>query len=170
MLGFIMENITILLIAIMTIVFTVAIVIVNKSQSKLIGKIDEQSIFIEQEKDINKRLVIATKKRDVVIEKMTMLNMKINVIVISCINSDERKISNDIIKDLKETARELEESYQVALREIEEINNEYDMLVNVTSVFKQHMAKVNAKLQNNVEMLETISRLGLGAVKKSMEK
>ena len=166
---FIIENITVVLIAIITVVFTIAIIIINKSQSKLIGKIDEQSIFIEQEKDITKRLNAAYKKRDVVIEKMTMLNMKINVIVLSCINTDEHKLSDGVIKDLKDTARELEESYMAAMKEIEEINNEHDMLINVTSVFKQHMAGVNAKLQNNMEMLETISKLGIGAIKKTMK-
>ena len=169
MIEFITDNISVILIFLLTVIFAIATIIVNKSQGKLINKIDEQSIFLEQEKDISKRMSIAVQKRDVTIEKITILSMKINVAVV-CMLGDGVKISDGVIRDLKETAKELEKDYKDICAVIDEINTEHKMLMNVTSAFKKHIKEINTRLQGQVELLDTIQKVGITALKKAAEK
>jgi len=123
------------LITVITGVFSVITVKIQKNQGKLIKKIDEQSIFIDKEKALRQRLVQAEKKRDSIIEQMTILSMRINIHLVNALSEvDER-----IVNDLKQTSVELESSYKEASDNIKDISKEYDILINMSNDFQKSM-------------------------------
>lgn len=129
------------LITVITGVFSVITVKIQKNQSQLIKKIDEQTIFIDKEKALRQKLVQAEKKRDSIIEQMTILSMRINIHLVNALHEvDER-----IVRDLKQTSVELESSYKEASDTIKDISKEYDLLINMSNEFQKGFDKADKK-------------------------
>lgn len=118
-----------ILVALITGVFSVVTIRIQKNQDKLIRKIDEQTIFIEQEKTVRQKLVQAEKKRDGIIEQITILSMKINIQLINTL----AKVDDRIVDDLKKTSHELEVAYKEASDVIKDISREYEVLINLST-------------------------------------
>ena len=126
------------IIALMTGIFSVITVKIQKNQSKLIEKIDEQTIFIEKEKAIRQKLVQAEKKRDAIIEQATLLSMKINIHLINSISEIDQKIRDD----LKSTSKELETEYKESLSVIRDISKEYDLIIQVSADLQREFERL----------------------------
>jgi hypothetical protein len=126
------------LITVITGVFSVITLLINRNQNKLEDKLDEQNIVIEREKVIRQKLVQSEKKRDAVVQKMTILSLKVNVLLLTSLRD---LVDQTVIDDLKATSKELETTYKDALNEIKSVSDEYDMLLSVSKDLKEQMAK-----------------------------
>lgn len=126
------------LIALITGIFSVITIRIQKNQDKMIEKIDEQTVFIEKEKAIRQRLVQAEKKRDGVIEQMTILSMKINIQLINAISNVDPRI----VEDLKQTSSELETSYKESSEVIKDISREYEIMISVSNAYQKEFEKL----------------------------
>jgi len=135
-----------IVITVITGIFSLITVRIQKNQDKLIKKIDEQTVFIEKEKTLRQKLVQAEKKRDRIIEQMTILSMKINIHLINTLSSE---IDRRVVDDLKQTSLELESSYKEATESIKDISKEYEVLINMSNElqgdFDKHVARVKDK-------------------------
>ena len=128
-----------IIIAIITGLFSLITLRIQKNQNTLISKIDEQGIFIEKEKAIRQKLVQAEKRRDQIIAQVTILSMKISIHLINTISTD---VDKRIIDDLKQTSNELESSYRETSTVIKDISKEYDILISVSDTFQNEFNKM----------------------------
>lgn len=134
-----------ILVALITGIFSIVTLRIQKNQDKLIRKIDEQTIFIEQEKSVRQKLVQAEKRRDGIIEQMTILSMKINIHLINTL----AEVDGRIVDDLKKTSNELEASYKEASDAIKDISREYEVLINLSNHAQSELERMNANRKGN---------------------
>lgn len=134
-----------IIITVITGVFSVITLKIQKNQDKLIAKIDEQTVFIEQEKAVRQKLVQAEKRRDTVIEQVTLLSMQTNVHMINCLDNLDPHVRNT----MKAKADELELSYQKASEEIRDISTQYQLLIAVSKEFQDNFETISKRAKGN---------------------
>ena len=132
------------IVAVITGIFSVITLKIQRNQDKLIKKIDEQTVFIEKEKEVRQRLVRMEKKRDAIMEQMTILSMHINLHLIDGLTNTDPKI----VKDLHITSQDLEKSYKEITEKIKDISKEYEILIDVTSTIQREMDDIQKNLDS----------------------
>ena len=138
-------TISTIIIAVITGLFSIITIKIQKNQDKLIKKIEEQTVFIEKEKSIRQKLVQAEKDRDLVIEQMTVLNMKLNIQYVSSLSNN---VDSRILEDLKQTSAELEQSYLTALGVVKDVSKEYELLVSVSNELQREFDNIAKRIKN----------------------
>ena len=118
-----------IIIAVVSGIFGIITVKIQKDQKIIVDKIDEQNVFIEKEKAVWQKIMNAEKKRDMIVEQITVLLMQINIQLLHMID----KVDARVIDDIKVTASELENSYSEISDEITDLNRSYDILMDVKS-------------------------------------
>lgn len=124
-----------LFVAIIGGVFSILAVKIQKNQSKLMEKIDKQSVFIDKEKEIRQELVQAEKERDSYVEQMTILSMNINIQLVRSVQD----IDPRILQDLNETSKELAAAYKESTEKIRNISIKYESLISMSSVLQSEI-------------------------------
>ena len=126
------------IIALITGIFSVITLIIQKKQDKVISKIDEQTTFIDREKNLKQRLAQKEKERESLIQDMMILILDTNLYIIKNSNINDTQIPVDQLyknsDDLKKRLNRLSE-------EIDEINNEYALVLDITSEFQKELDK-----------------------------
>ena len=112
-------------------VVSIVTLIAQKKSDKVLNKIDEQTVFIEKERELRKRLNQKEKERDLVIHEMMILIMDTNLKIV-CENhiAGTAEGSSALAK-----SEELKMRYYQITKEIEEIRKEYDIVMDMTSQF-----------------------------------
>lgn len=128
-----------IIVAIIVGIFSIVTMKIQKNQNALIKKIDDQNVLIEKEKEVRQRLVQAEKKRDLIIEQMTIVTMKINIHLINALSQADPRI----VDDLRATAKELETSYKAASNTVKEVAKEYEILIDVASEVQKEWDRLN---------------------------
>lgn len=124
-----------LFVAIIGGVFSILAVKIQKNQSKLMEKIDKQSVFIDKEKEIRQELVQAEKERDSYVEQMTILSMNINIQLVRSVQD----IDPRILQDLNETSKELAAAYKESTEKIRNISIKYESLISMSNVLQSEI-------------------------------
>ena len=133
-------NIATIIITIITGIFSIITIKIQKTEGSLINKIDEQAVFIKKEKAMQQKLLQAEKKRDTIIEQITLFSMKINThIILSIKGIDEKTIS-----ELKQTSIELENSYKEISEYIKTTSNEYELLIDILNAIQDDIRKIQS--------------------------
>lgn len=130
------------IIAIITGVFSTITLIIQKKQDKVINKIDEQTSFIEKEKDLKQRLSQKQKERDSIIHDMMILILDTNLDILK--NS---QLGKDVLmdEDVFEKSEILKKRFAEINDSIEDLNKEYDMVLDMTSQFQKEIEKMHIK-------------------------
>lgn len=127
------------IIAVITGLFSVITIIIQKKQDKVINKIDEQTMFIEKEKDIKQKLNKCEKEREAIIHDMLILILETNLYIVNTI--DHLTIDETVFTQ----SDELKEKFQKISKDIEELNKEYNIVLDMTKEFNNEMSKRNKK-------------------------
>lgn len=124
-----------IVVALITGVFGVITLIVQKKQDKMINKIDEQTMFIAKEKDLKQKLAQKEKERNLVTHEMTILILDTNLSILRNIQNSGISIDNVVF----EYSEELKKRYETKTEEIESITKEYEIVLDMTSQFQQEI-------------------------------
>lgn len=130
-------------IALITGVFSVITLVIQKKQDKVINKIDEQTLFIEKEKALRQKLTQKEKDRESIIHEIMILILDTNLYILknSQINNEGSILNDDVFK----TSDDLKEKFAKVSDDIETIAKEYEMVLNMTAEFQEELKKVQDK-------------------------
>ena len=120
------------IIAIITGVFSVITLIIQKKQDRVINKIDEQTMFIEKEKALKQKLTKKEKEREEIIHDIILLILETNMTILK----NDQEVNNTVIESrVIEKSSQLKEKYNTLTEEIEGITREYNVVMEMTSQF-----------------------------------
>lgn len=124
------------IIALITGIFSVITLVIQKKQDKVIDKIDEQTLFIEKEKALKHKLTEKEKEREEIIHEMLLMVLNTNLYIMTHNIDDEV-----LIKTTNEEANALKERYSKIRSEIDEISKEYEMLLDISDTFSKSQSQ-----------------------------
>lgn len=126
------------IVAIITGAFSILAIVIQKRQEKVINKIDEQTMFIEQERGLKDEL--DKKERDcaLLINDIMILILDTNLAILKSSNNA------DIDRDVYAKSEKLKAEFSQKQHEIEELRKQYKLVLNMTSKFQREIEKVRA--------------------------
>lgn len=127
-------------IALITGIFSVITLMIQKKQDKVITKIDEQTAFIEKEKVLKQQLTQKEKEREVLMYQIQILILDTNLYIFKNTNVG----GNDIpIDDVMKLSAELKEKYTLLENEISDIRREYQVVLDLTNEIQREVEHNN---------------------------
>lgn len=128
-------------VAVITGIFSVVTLIIQKRQDKVINKIDEQTAFMDKEKDIRKRLSTKEKEREQLMHEVMILVLDTNLHILK-----NTQITGATLPDeaVFEQSEQLKDRFIKLTETIQELNKEYELVLDMTSQFRQEL---NRRLQ-----------------------
>ena len=124
------------IIALITGVFSVITLIIQKKQDHIVSKIDEQTSFIEKEKALKQKLAKKEKEKELLVHEIMILILNTNLEIL--------ENTNGLVTDeIKTKSEELQKGFTTLTAEIDALNREYQMVLDLTSEFQK---KINTKL------------------------
>ena len=126
------------IITIITGIFSIITIIIQRKQDKVIRKIDEQTTFIDREKTLKQKLAKKEKERDALIQQMMVLILDTNICILKNTNIVDESIAVD---NIFATSDDLKKKFEAINDEIEEINDEYSLVLDLTTEFQQKIEK-----------------------------
>lgn len=127
------------IIALITSVFSVISIVVQKKQDKVMNKIDEQTMFIEKEKALRQKLTQKEKDRESIIHEIMILILDTNLYILRNAQLEGGIVLEDDVFQKSDT---LKEKFSAVSGDIEEIGKEYEMVMNMTEEFQREVEKV----------------------------
>lgn len=120
------------IIALITGIFSIITLVIQKKQDKVINKIDEQTMFIEKEKGLKQQLTQKEKERDEIIHDITILILETNMAILT---NDQQENNNLINAEVFAKSSDLKKRYSKIIEEINDITREYNIVLEMTSQF-----------------------------------
>jgi len=130
------------IIALITGIFSIITLIIQKKQDKVISKIDEQTTFINREKDLKQKLAQKEKERELLIQDMMILILDTNIHILKNVNVSEE---DDSVNEIYNASDDLKKKIKINSEEIEEITNEYNLLLAITNDLQKQLDQNNSK-------------------------
>lgn len=127
------------IIALITSVFSVISIVVQKKQDKVMNKIDEQTMFIEKEKALRQKLTQKEKDRESIIHEIMILILDTNLYILRNSQLEGGPVLDDDVFQKSDT---LKSKFSAVSADIEEIGKEYEMVINMTEEFQREVEKV----------------------------
>lgn len=127
-------------IALITGLFSVITLIIQKKQDKVINKIDEQTLFIEKEKALRQKLTQKEKDRETIIHEIMILILDTNLSILK--NSQIEGGANIVDDEVFKASDSLKEKFAQVSDDIEQLAKEYEMVLNMTAEFQREVEKV----------------------------
>lgn len=132
------------IIAIITGIFSVITLIIQKKQDVVINKIDEQTVFIEQEKTLQQTRTAKEKERENIINKIMLLILDTNLYILG------HELDNDKVSvESNEQANKLKEEFNKIDEEIQDIDKQYDMLMDLSDKVNEQEDNDDRKKKKN---------------------
>lgn len=140
--------------AVVTGIFSIITLKMKHSETSMNGKLDEQRTFIEKEKEVRRYIIDAEKRRNQVIEQITMFLMKVNSYLLLSLQGADPKL----IEDLQKTSMELEISYRETTEYLNNIYKEHELLVDMIDSLQSEINNLNkSNLNKTIEKIKDIS-------------
>lgn len=118
------------IIAVITGVFSIITLMIQKKQDKVITKIDEQTKFIEKEKELKQKLTMKEKEKEELIQKIMLLILDTNLFIVQNTN-----VGGNVDPKVFEMCSEYKKQFNDISEEIKKINQEYQMVLDITAEF-----------------------------------
>lgn len=128
------------IIALITGIFSIVTLAIQKKQDKVINKIDEQTLFIEKEKALRQKLTKKEKDRESIINQIMILILDTNLYIL--MNSQITGAMGVLDESVFETSDKLKKEFVEVSEDIEDIAKEYEMVLNMTEEFQREVEKV----------------------------
>lgn len=125
-------------IALITGIFSIITLVIQKKQDKVITKIDEQTLFIERESELKKKLANKEKEREQIIHDIMILILDTNLHILESSSTDDKNVIKESIK----SSEQLHEKYDKINDDIDEINREYEVVLAMTKEFQTELDKI----------------------------
>ena len=122
------------IISIITGIFSLITLLIQKKQDKVISKIDHQTVFIEREKMLKQKLLKKQEEQKDVINDILVIIMDTNLHILR-----NTMIAGATIPDERvfEKSDELKNRFITLMGEIEELNKQYDMLLSLSAEYSE---------------------------------
>ncbi len=118
------------IVALITGIFSTIAIIIQKRQDKVIKKIDEQTLFIEKEKDVKQRIQAKEKEREGVIHEIMILILDTNLKILRY-TQDEGGLIID--EGVYAQCDKLKERFDRISDELGELNKEYEVVLDMSA-------------------------------------
>lgn len=130
------------IIAVITGVFSIITLMIQKKQENVINKIDSQTLFIEKEKTLKQKLTKKQAEQETIIHQIMLIILDTNLHILK-----NTMIAGAIIPDEKvfEQSAKLKDDFNRITGEIQDISKEYEMLLDLSSDLNKTGEKKNAK-------------------------
>lgn len=122
------QGLSAVVIAIITGVFGVITLLIQRKQTKDISKIDQQANIIKKEKKLKNELAKSKENLEATMHQIMILILDTNLDIMKMNHSTEESSINDMIYE----AEKLKDQFNLILGEIKEINHKYDTLLELT--------------------------------------
>lgn len=122
------QGLSAVIIAIITGVFGVITLLIQRKQTKDISKIDQQANIIKKEKKLKNELAKSKENLEATMHQIMILILDTNLDIMKMNHSTEESSINDMIYE----AEKLKDQFNLILGEIKEINHKYDTLLELT--------------------------------------
>ena len=126
------EWITPVLLAIVTGVFSVITIKVQRGQDKVINQIDERTVFMEKEKSIKQEKMKIEDKKDAIMKEIIILLLESDMALLKNTAPDE-----DFTRKLVTKSESLMKSYNDIESEMIDINKKWDLLLSMSDSFNR---------------------------------
>lgn len=126
------------IIALITGIFSIITLVIQKKQDKVISKIDEQTTFINREKTLKQKLTKKEKERESLIQEMMILILDTNISILK--NTDIVNDKNSVDK-MYQKSDIIKKKIITLSEEINQINNEYELVLDITNEVQQEIEK-----------------------------
>lgn len=136
------------IIAIITGLFGIITILLQKKSDKVVNKIDKQTVFIEKEKVVDQKLKKKEKEKEQLIHEVMLLILDTNMAILKNVY-DTSEISNVVDKAVFNRSDELKKLFDQVTEEIDDINKEYEIIMEMASKFRAENNKNNKYKNGN---------------------
>ena len=136
------------IIAIITGLFGIITILLQKKSDKVVNKIDKQTVFIEKEKVVDQKLKKKEKEKEQLIHEVMLLILDTNMAILKNVY-DTSEISNVVDKAVFNRSNELKKLFDQVTEEIDDINKEYEIIMEMASKFRAENNKNNKYKNGN---------------------
>lgn len=126
------------IIAIITGVFSVITLLIQKKQDKVISKIDEQTLFIEREKALKQKLTKKETERETLIHEIMILILDTNLYIMKNTNAGGDVTPTD---ETMKASEDLKNRFNSVSDEIDELTKEYEMILDLSKEYQKEVKK-----------------------------
>lgn len=131
------ESLSAVIIALITGLFSTVSLLIKTRQEKVITKIDKQNEFIEKEKNLKQHLDQCEKERLMILKDIIMLILDTNLRLL-----EKHDGTDDVDVTLFERSKIYKEQLEENAKAMKEFGKEYEMLLNLSSLFQQELDKL----------------------------
>lgn len=123
------------IITLITGIFSIITLIIQKKQDDVINKIDSQTSFIEKEKSLKQKLTKKRAEQEDLIHHILLLILDTNLHILR-----NTMIAGAIVPDesVFQKSEEMKNQFKELNQEIQDISKEYDMLLELAHDLPQH--------------------------------
>lgn len=126
------------IVALITGIFSIITLVINKRQEKVISKIDEQTTFLTRERDVKKQIQEKEKEREYLMHEVMILVLETNLHILRNTENGENGKPDDSVYDRSD---ELKAKFEQLTEAIRELNKEYELVMEMTEQFRAEIAK-----------------------------
>ena len=129
------------IIAIITGVFSIITLYMQRKQDKVIEKIDQQTRFLEKEKDLKSKLTTKEKEQKGLIHDIIILILDTNIDLLNGKFTEDA----EAVKEVFDKANDIKNKYTEVNDEIDELSKQYALLLEVRAELESTSSSKNAK-------------------------
>lgn len=133
-------NLSTVVIALITGVFSVITMIIQHKQDKVINKIDEQTNFLQKEKVLKQKLIQMEKEKDGIVQDIMTLTLDSNLIIMEAMPEE---FKTEKYKEVKERCLKAEERLNEISDNLDSISREYDLVLTMSAEFQKELEKLH---------------------------
>lgn len=132
------------IIAIITGVFSVITIMLNKKADKIDDKINKKNVFNEKEKALKQKLNQKKSEQENIIHDIMILILDSNMEILQNLIKTDPNLNNSKLDQMKEFSDKLKSDYKNINERIEDIRQEYEIMLDVAHKFQEEIDKLHS--------------------------
>ena len=129
-----------IIVTVLTGIFSVITLLINKDTHKITDKIDEQHNIFDREAEVKAKINEKEKEREMCINDIMMLILDTNI---SILKSEQFEGHIKINSEVFDQSTQLHEKFDLLTKEIDDLNKEYAIVIEMTSEFKNEIDRIS---------------------------
>ena len=130
-----------IIVVLITGIFSILSIIVQKRQDKIVSSIDKKAIFLEKERTLRKRIDDLSREREVIIHSMMILILDSNIELMKLIDKNDLSSHNPIY----DSAVELKQLFDKTNEQLVDINKEYQLVIDMAKEAQAEIERLQKK-------------------------
>lgn len=139
------DNLSTVIIAIITGLFSTVSILIKNRQEKVITKIDEQNQLIEKEKLVKDHLDQLDKECRDIVQDIIVLILDTNLSLLS--KHGDFSDAKDL--ELKSRSEEYKRRLNDVRNSINDLGKEYEMILNVSNLYREELKKIQGRTKKS---------------------